>query len=220
MISDLRMKSGAHWKKIVEKYGSGEKGTVLDFKDFLQGRQAASVTLHGCSVELPVHRQNFIEFIYAYEGRIVTEIDGKELVQKKGDILLMNQYVEHRVKPTGNENEALILAALPDFFEKPLEMMKKQSLITDFLANMFRQNSKKPELFDIVNIGSINKKFHNNIHLQIIVMDQSSYPCICNNHNAWPYKSQLVCTTSTSIFLTLFFFFRCFLALLLMICYT
>lgn len=145
MISDLRMKSGAHWKKIVEKYGSGEKGTVLDFKDFLQGRQAASVTLHGCSVELPVHRQNFIEFIYAYEGRIVTEIDGKELVQKKGDILLMNQYVEHRVKPTGNENEALILAALPDFFEKPLEMMKKQSLITDFLANMFRQNSKKPE---------------------------------------------------------------------------
>ena len=47
MISDLRMKSGAHWKKIVEKYGSGEKGTVLDFKDFLQGRQAASVTLHG-----------------------------------------------------------------------------------------------------------------------------------------------------------------------------
>ena len=62
MISDLRMKSGAHWKKIVEKYGSGEKGTVLDFKDFLQGRQAASVTLHGCSVELPVHRQNFIEF--------------------------------------------------------------------------------------------------------------------------------------------------------------
>ena len=45
MISDLRMKSGAHWKKIVEKYGSGEKGTVLDFKDFLQGRQAASVML-------------------------------------------------------------------------------------------------------------------------------------------------------------------------------
>lgn len=145
MISELRMKSGEHWKKIMEKYGSGEKGTVLDFKDFLQGRQAASVTLHGCSVELPIHRQNFIEFIYAYEGRIVTEIDGKELVQEKGDILLMNQYVEHRVKPTGNENEALILAALPDFFEKPLEMMKKQSLITDFLTNMLRQNSKKPE---------------------------------------------------------------------------
>ena len=81
MISELRMKSGEHWKKIMEKYGSGEKGTVLDFKDFLQGRQAASVTLHGCSVELPVHRQNFIEFIYAYEGRIVTEIDGKEIVK-------------------------------------------------------------------------------------------------------------------------------------------
>ena len=144
MISELRKNSVQHWKKIVEKYGSNEKDTVLDYKDFLQGRQAASLTLHGCSVELPAHRQNFIEFIYAYEGRIVTEIDGKELVQEKGDILLMNQYVEHRVKPTGDENEALILAALPDFFEKPLEMMKKQSLITDFLANMFRQNSKKP----------------------------------------------------------------------------
>lgn len=34
MISDLRMKSREHWKKIVEKYGSGEKGTVLDFEDF------------------------------------------------------------------------------------------------------------------------------------------------------------------------------------------
>ena len=62
MISELRKNSAQHWKKIVEKYGSNEKDTVLDYKDFLQGRQAASVTLHGCSVELPIHRQNFIEF--------------------------------------------------------------------------------------------------------------------------------------------------------------
>ena len=118
---------------------------MLDYKDFLQGRQAASVTLHSCSAKLPIHKQNFIEFIYAYNGKIITEIDGKEFVQGKGDILLMNQYVEHRLKPTGSENEAVILAALPDFFEKPLEMMKKPSLITDFLTNMLRQNSKKPE---------------------------------------------------------------------------
>ena len=59
MISELRKNSAQHWKKIVEKYGSGEKGTVLDYKDFLQGRQAASVTLHGCSVELPATQTEF-----------------------------------------------------------------------------------------------------------------------------------------------------------------
>ncbi len=145
IISELRKKSTAHWKKIVDKYGSREAGVVLDYKDFLEGRQVMSVTLHEGSEELPVHRHNFIELIYAYDGKIVTEIDGKELVQEKGDILLMNQYAEHRVISSDERDQALVLDALPDFFEKPLEMLKKPSLITDFLANMLRQNNQKPE---------------------------------------------------------------------------
>ena len=84
MISELRMNSGEHWKKIMEKYGSGEKGTVLDFKDFLQGRQAASVTLHGCSVELPVHRQNFIEFIYLMKDVSSQRSMARNWCRKKG----------------------------------------------------------------------------------------------------------------------------------------
>ena len=145
LISELREKSTAHWKKIVDKYGDREPGAVLDYRDFLEGRQAMSVTLQGCNIDLPVHRHNFIEFIYAYEGKIITEIDGKELIQEKGDILLMNQHVEHRVIPTGKKDQALIVDALPDFFEKPLEMLKKPSLITDFLVNMLRQSSQKAE---------------------------------------------------------------------------
>ena len=145
LISELREKSTAHWKKIVDKYGDREPGAVLDYRDFLEGRQAMSVTLQGCNIDLPVHRHNFVEFIYAYEGKIITEIDGKELIQEKGDILLMNQHVEHRVIPTGEKDQALIVDALPDFFEKPLEMLKKPSLITDFLVNMLRQSSQKAE---------------------------------------------------------------------------
>ena len=145
LISELRKKSTAHWKNIVDKYGNRETGIILDYKDFLEGRQAMSVTLHGCSVDLPIHRHNFIEFIYAYEGTITTEIDGKKLVQEKGDILLMNQHVEHRVIPTGENDQALIVDALPDFFEKSLEMLKKPSLITDFMVNMLRQSSQKSE---------------------------------------------------------------------------
>ena len=56
MISELRKNSAQHWKKIVEKYGSNEKDTVLDYKDFLQGRQAASGTVDDRGVDLQSYR--------------------------------------------------------------------------------------------------------------------------------------------------------------------
>ena len=84
MISELRKNSAQHWKKIVEKYGSNGKDTVMDYKDFLQGRQAASVTLHGCSVELPVHRQNFIELFMLMKDVSSQRSMARNWCRKKG----------------------------------------------------------------------------------------------------------------------------------------
>ena len=61
----------------------------------------------------------------------------------------MNQYVEHCVVESGEENIGINIIAVPEFFEKPFQMLKKQNKIMDFLVEMLRRNTRKAAVSDL-----------------------------------------------------------------------
>ena len=70
-------------------------------------------------MEFPLHRHNYVEFMYVVQGEITHVIDGKELTLYKGDLLMLNQYVEHAIHRAEFEDIGINLIALPEFFEIP-----------------------------------------------------------------------------------------------------
>lgn len=117
----------------------------IDCQLFLQEGKLLTVRHHSRFVEFPVHKHNYIEIVYVCAGKIIHYIDGKELVMGPGDMLFMNQHVEHSVKRAEAEDIGINFIALPEFFDIPLQMMGKHNVIADFLVGTLRQNHPVPQ---------------------------------------------------------------------------
>lgn len=117
----------------------------IDSQMFLKQGKLVTVRHHSRFVEFPVHKHNYIEIVYVCAGKITHCIDGKELVTRPGDMLLMNQHVEHSVKLAEADDLGINFIALPEFFDIPLQMMKKHNIIADFLIGALRQSRPVPQ---------------------------------------------------------------------------
>lgn len=117
----------------------------VDSQLFLKKGKLITVRHHSRFVDFPVHQHNYIEIMYVCMGEITHYIDGKELVMHPGDMLLMNQHVKHSIKRAGEGDVGINFIVLPEFFDIPFQMMRKQNIIADFLVGILRQNNPIPQ---------------------------------------------------------------------------
>lgn len=125
---------------------AGERAAItVEFQAFLEERQLITARLHDSSVETPRHCHNYMEMMYVYRGSVTHRINGTEVVLRKGDLLLMNQYIAHSEKRGGAEDIGVIFVIRPEFFDIPMQMIQGKNEIWDFLVNSFRTNDPKPQ---------------------------------------------------------------------------
>lgn len=132
------------------RYGSNDKdieengSTIMfiDKSDFLKDGQLLAVFPHNRYSTTRLHCHNFIEIMYVCEGQITHCIGDKEIVMQKGDMLLMNQWVKHRIKATGPNDIGINFITLPEFFDIPSKMLRKNNVLADFLVNILRENHR------------------------------------------------------------------------------
>lgn len=117
----------------------------IDSRLFLREGKLVTVRHHARFVDFPAHRHNYIEIMYVCAGTITHRIDGKELVMQTGDLLLLNQYVEHSVRRAGEGDIGINFIALPEFFDIPFQMLKERNVIVDFLLGTLRQSNPVPQ---------------------------------------------------------------------------
>ena len=133
-----------------ERYGSNDKeieengsSVMLIHKDdFLKDGQLLAIFPHNRYSTKKLHRHNFIEIMYVCEGQITHCIGDREIVMKKGDILLMNQWVKHRIKEMGDDAIGINFITLPEFWDIPSKMLHKKNVLADFLVNILRENHR------------------------------------------------------------------------------
>lgn len=121
------------------------KNFEIDSQLFLTQGKLVTVRRHSRFIEFPEHKHNYIEIVYVCAGEIIHYIDGKELVMQPGDLLLMNQHVKHSVKRAELHDIGINFIALPEFFDIPIQMMRRQNVIADFLLGTLRQNYTVPQ---------------------------------------------------------------------------
>lgn len=133
---DVRVKKDIYTRK--DKF-------EVDCQLFLREGKLITVRHHSRFVEFPIHKHNFIEIMYVCSGEITHYIDGKELVMREGDLLLLNQHVKHGIKRAEIDDIGINFIVLPEFFDIPFQMMRKQNIIADFLLGILRQNNPIPQ---------------------------------------------------------------------------
>lgn len=144
--SMLCMTSEEH-KYLEERFRPGdEKGAVgIDADAFLKGRQIITVRVQDPYMEIPLHKHNYIEMMYLDQGQITHFINGTELTMNPGDLLLMNQYAEHRELQRKSRDRGMVFIIRPVFFDIPLQMLPDGSEIRNFLVNCMCRNNPCPQ---------------------------------------------------------------------------
>ena len=85
-------------------------------------------------IAFPKHSHNYVEIIYMCSGTTRHIIgDDTEIILKKGEILLLNQYASHQIDAAGFNDIAINLIVLPRFFDTAIEMIGSDNKISQFL---------------------------------------------------------------------------------------
>lgn len=96
---------------------TNETSDVVDYNKLLSSNQQLAVYRHPCFLHYPKHRHNYIELSYVYRGSMVHIIDDEEIVIEQGEIILLNQDIEHEIKPTEETDIILNFIIHPNFLD-------------------------------------------------------------------------------------------------------
>lgn len=121
-------------KHMIDKsiYAS-QSSSVVDYEKLIFTDQEISVRKHARFCEYPKHRHNYIELMYVYGGEMTHIIDGNEIRLLEGDLLLLNQNIEHAVKYT-NENDIIFNFIIkPEFLGFFSTMLEHKNNISSFI---------------------------------------------------------------------------------------
>lgn len=122
-----------------------EQSNVVDADKLLKANQQFAVRKHARFCEYPKYRHNYLEFMYVYGGEMVTIIDDQEIVIKQGELLLLNQNIEHAIKYT-NENDIIFNFIIkPEFLEFLSGMAEEQNEVFSFIFDALYSYDNKGE---------------------------------------------------------------------------
>ncbi len=128
-----------------ERYSTFVQNFKINSKKMMQQEQYLAIRPHTRFVDFPMHTHDFIEIMYVCQGSITHVIENKEIRLEAGDMIFLNQHVQHALKKAQEEDIGINFLVLPQFFDIPLSMLQKNNPLADFIVNTLRENSAEPE---------------------------------------------------------------------------
>lgn len=172
LISILR-KITAEEQRILDGYKEVQKelytngaGFTVDSKKMLEDGNLITVRTHTRFVHFPLHRHNYVEFIYVCEGSVTNIIDGKEVNVYEGELLFLNQFTPHEILPAKESDIAINFIILPEFFDVAYKMVGSDNVLAEFLVTTLRQKQGQGEYlhFKVADMLQIQNLLENMIY--------------------------------------------------------
>jgi AraC-like DNA-binding protein/quercetin dioxygenase-like cupin family protein len=102
------------------------KLSVINSEKLLENGRVITVRPHTRFVHFPEHRHDYIEVIYMCSGSTTHIINGTELKLQEGELLFLGQNATQEILPAGENDIAVNLIVLPQFFDTALQMMGEE----------------------------------------------------------------------------------------------
>ncbi|WP_456271147.1 AraC family transcriptional regulator [Bacillus sp. AK031] len=132
---------------------------VVEGEKFLRKNTMIMVRKHTRFVDFPKHKHNYIEFNYVFNGQLNQTVGKEQLTLKKGELLFLNQHIEHEIKACGEEDIVINFIIQPEFFSFIFSYLTTENMISNFLVNsLFNQTQNGQYLyFAVSEIESIQE---------------------------------------------------------------
>lgn len=121
-------------KDIVDKsiYVDAES-KVIDFHKMLHDSNHIAIRKHTRFTAYPKHKHNYLELMYVYQGSMTHVIDDRQIVIEQGEIMLLNQNIEHEIKFAGENDLIFNFIIPPNFLNFLSSLVAEDNLVARFL---------------------------------------------------------------------------------------
>ncbi|MBQ8082853.1 MAG: helix-turn-helix domain-containing protein [Clostridia bacterium] len=142
---------------------------VINSEKLLENGRIITVRPHTRFVHFPEHRHDYIEVIYMCSGSTTHIINGTELKLQEGELLFLGQNATQEILPAGEDDIAVNLIVLPQFFDTALQMMgEEESPLHRFIIDVLTgENATGYLYFQVSDILPIQNLMENLLYTLI-----------------------------------------------------
>lgn len=116
---------------------------IINIDKLVKEDELVAIHRHDRFMEFDWHSHDYIELIFVYSGTIKQEIERKDIELKKGEILLLDMNVKHKIAVAGEEDIAINILMKKKFFDWVfMSHFSKNDIIFDFIAKAIYDNKK------------------------------------------------------------------------------
>lgn len=108
-----------------ELYMASE-GNTINAEKLLAAGKRITVRANTRFIDFPEHKHDYVEMVYMLSGSTTHLVQGRELVLRQGELLMLGQQVTHEVKRSGREDVGVNFIVLPDFFATTLTTLGQE----------------------------------------------------------------------------------------------
>ncbi|MDG5789719.1 AraC family transcriptional regulator [Evansella sp. AB-P1] len=172
-------------QRILQQKQEVEKGLytsqhnfVIERDKFLRNEKKIVVRKHTRFVDFPKHKHDYIEINYVFHGQLKQRVGDEKITLKQGELLFLNQHIEHEINACAKEDIILNFIVHPDFLKFIFSFLSSENMVSDFLLNSLYNNTYNGEYLyfkvsEITEIQSILENIIIELHQQTLLSDSS-----------------------------------------------
>lgn len=170
-------------KSIDKSIFTDEKSNMIDYHHLLNEHQMFSVRKHVRFCEYPAHRHNYIELMYVYSGQMTHHMDQKQVTIETGQLLLLNQNIEHSIDYSDENDIVFNFIIRPEFLKFLSTMIEDNNKVSKFIFDTIysydndgeylvfkvENNEKVKSYIESIIINLYEPHIYNDIELKLLV---------------------------------------------------
>lgn len=120
-----------------------EANWIINIDKLVKAGELVAIHRHDRFMEFDWHSHDYIELIFVYSGSIRQEIEKKAIELYKGEILLLDMNVKHKIAVAGEEDIAINILLKKEFFDWVfMSHFSQNDIIFDFIVKAIYDNKK------------------------------------------------------------------------------
>ncbi|TDU15812.1 AraC family transcriptional regulator [Bacillus sp. BK450] len=114
---------------------TNQSNFIIESQKFLNQESMITVRKHTRFVDFPKHKHDYIEINYVYNGQYNQKVGNQRINLQQGELLFLNQHIEHETQACAEEDIIINFIILPHFFDFIFSFLTTENRISNFLIN-------------------------------------------------------------------------------------
>ncbi|MBM7836870.1 AraC-like DNA-binding protein/quercetin dioxygenase-like cupin family protein [Alkalihalobacillus xiaoxiensis] len=123
------------YRQVMQARYTSKQSFIIEANKFLAPGSEIMVRKHTRFIDFPKHRHDYIELNYVYNGSLKQKIGEQDIHLKKGELVVLNQHIEHQIDACDTEDIVINFIIQPSFFNFIFSFLNVEGPLYSFLID-------------------------------------------------------------------------------------